>query len=260
MSLRIAFDVDGVLADMLGAFQRELPVAGSMFGRVAAAPIAGGEPAERWTATLTERDRRKLWRKARSRSNFWESLEEIEPGSVRRLHQLSVDRRWEVLFITTRPSTAGDPAQRQTQRWLARHGFELPSVYVVGGSRGKVADALQLDIVVDDRAENCLDVKAESKARAILVWPGPKKTASARPERTHVADRALQLGIGVVQSVRECLDILESVDDGSRPSPRGRVLRQLADRLGLTGTERGSRLAERLGSRSDSDSGQSVED
>jgi hypothetical protein len=90
-------------------------------------------------------------------------------------------------------------------------GFTLPSVYVVRGSRGSVAAALGLEIVVDDRPQNCVDVVADSKARAILMW---RKQAEQRPEA------ARRLGIGVVRSVPECLDILTAVDAAS-PEPVG---------------------------------------
>ena len=104
-------------------------------------------------------------------------LPEIAPGIVARIARTAEERRWEVIFLTTRPLVGGDTVQRQSQRWLAAHGFAMPSVFVVQRSRGRVAEALELDAVVDDRAENSLDVALDSKARAILVWPGdPKKT------------------------------------------------------------------------------------
>ena len=43
-------------------------------------------------------------------------------------------------------------------------------MFVVHASRGKIAAALQLDVIIDDRPENCLDVAIDSAARAILVW------------------------------------------------------------------------------------------
>jgi hypothetical protein len=51
-------------------------------------------------------------------------------------------------------------------------GLRASSVYVVQGSRGLIAAALELDVVVDDRHENCYDVVVDSGARAILVWRG----------------------------------------------------------------------------------------
>ncbi len=59
------------------------------------------------------------------------------------------------------------------------HGFHHPSCFVVQRSRGKIADALQLDAVVDDGPENCLDVAVESTAKVILVWHGNLKDVSA---------------------------------------------------------------------------------
>ena len=63
-----------------------------------------------------------------------------------------------------------------------------------------MATALDLDVVVDDRPDNCLDVVLDSRARAFLVWRGDR-TAPA-------AVNAKRLNINVVGSVRECLDIL----------------------------------------------------
>ena len=67
---------------------------------------------------------------------------EIEPGAVGHLATLARERRWEVIFPTKRPESGGDTVQLQTQRWLEAKGFMLPSVFVVQGSRGLVADAL----------------------------------------------------------------------------------------------------------------------
>ena len=99
--------------------------------------------------------------------------------------------RWEIIFLTKRPEGAGATAQLQTQLWLESRGFKLPSVYVVQGSRGRIAAALGLDIVVDDRPENCLDVVVESKARAILIWRDSERQLPAAAQR---------LGIGVVKT------------------------------------------------------------
>jgi len=53
-------------------------------------------------------------------------------------------------------------------------------------SRGKIADALQLDAFVDDRPENCLDIAVESKAKVILVWHGHLKDVPAGAKRLGV--------------------------------------------------------------------------
>jgi hypothetical protein len=213
--VRIAFDLDGVLADLDSALSRE---ARRLFGvDLEPRTSRGAGAAEEDTdsdddpdadplppvASLTSRQSRALWHEVQSIRNFWETLDEIEAGSIRRLASLVKARRWELLFITSRPDAAGDSVQLQSQRWLEAQGFALPSVFVVHGSRGRIATALHLDLVVDDRPENCLDVVLESKARAILVWRGEPGAVPASARR---------LGIGGVESVKAVLDILERAD------------------------------------------------
>jgi hypothetical protein len=164
--------------------------------------------------TLTSRQQRQLWDHVESIPDFWLTLEELEAGIVAKLAAVARQREWDVMFLTTRPSTAGATVQLQTQRWLAAKGFELPSVFVVRGSRGKVAAALALDVVVDDRPENCLDVVVDSKARAILVFRLPAEQLPAAARRA---------GIGVVSTVSDCLDLLARADAEEQDEPTGVV-------------------------------------
>jgi hypothetical protein len=92
----------------------------------------------------------------RSLENFWETLDELEDGMLSKLSTLARERRWEVIFLTSRPRSSGETTQVQTQRWLESKGFARPSVFVVTGSRGLIAAALDLDAVIDDRMENCM--------------------------------------------------------------------------------------------------------
>jgi hypothetical protein len=108
-----------------------------------------------------------------------------------------------VIFVTSRPTSRGRTVQRQSQRWLERCGFPLPSVYVVHGSRGRIADALALDVVVDDRPENCLDVVLESRAGSILVWRGDTDGVPASARR---------MGIAVVPTISRALDALAEAE------------------------------------------------
>jgi len=230
VSLRIAFDLDGTLADLDAALER---AAGGETQPVPAE--AGDDPAvaAEETAVSAEesrleppalralggRRRREIWDVVLATENFWESLDEIEPGIVARIAALADERGWEVIFLTQRPSCEGDTTQRQTQRWLGRFGFEMPSVFVLGptASRGKVATALGLDVVVDDRTENCLDVKTDSSARAFLV---------ARCGSPELPRNAARLGIEAVATTGECLDVLEA-GTSARPGWLGRLRRAL---------------------------------
>jgi hypothetical protein len=237
VSLRIAFDLDGVLADMEGELIRQ---AETLFGedlkRVPPGPQGGpegeepdagqeeastGDAPRLTTVALTARQEHRLWQHVQSIDNFWETLPETEPGVVKRLAAMAGQLRWEVMFLTRRPQTLGRTSQLQTQRWLESKGFALPSVFVVHRSRGRIAEALGLDLVVDDRPENCLDVVVDSKARAVLVW---------RDGQEPVPAAARRLGIGIVRSANECLDILAQADrpsDVDRPGIVTRVMRAL---------------------------------
>ena len=86
----------------------------------------------------------------------------------------------------------------------------MPSVFVVPGSRGRIADALKLDFVVDNRPDNCLDVVCESTTRALLVW---------REDETLLSAGAKRPGVQVVASMAECLSLLEQVKGTSREPP-----------------------------------------
>jgi len=209
VSLRIAFDLDGVLADMGSALADQTRALFGTAGKSehpttapspdhAGAGDAGPVPPPAGL-DLSPRQRRKLWRRVAGIENFWLTLAEIESGAVKRLAAVSANQKWEVIFLTRRPETAGLSAQAQSQRWLVSHGFERPSVYVVQGSRGRIAAALELDVVVDDLPENCCDVIVESGAKAFLVWREPERRFSATVDR---------LGVRVVRTMGECLDRL----------------------------------------------------
>lgn len=190
MPLRIACDLDGTIADMDSALQREaerlfgpdvnlhaipgerLESAEDVEGHMVAESVPLPPPpiALPMGRPLTPREIRRLWQHVAGIENFWMSLGEIEPGAVARLSALAAQYRWDIIFLTQRPGSAGETTQVQSQRWLKAHGFDLPSVMVMRGSRGKVASALSLDVVLDDRPENCLDVIADSKAKPFLIW------------------------------------------------------------------------------------------
>src|SRR5262245_26830199 len=227
MALRIGFDMDGVLADFSSAFH-EIEV--RLFGR--GRPIRPELPEEAEekqsgqsatglpTGALAKVGSDAIWNAIRSTPGFWTTLKPLDPTAVRRIRDEMIRHRWEVFFITQRPETVGETVQRQTQRWLLAQGFDGPSVLVIGGSRGAAAKALRLDYHVDDSPQNCLDVMSEGHAKPILIVSSDNET---------MARRARSLGIGVAQSIGECLDILDQVSvAGEEPG----VLQKLAAAVG----------------------------
>jgi hypothetical protein len=212
--LRVAFDMDGTLADMHSILRRE---AERLFGSAVAAEASPDEPVPadipRVVATddlrLSRDQLRTLWDHVEGIENFWTTLPEMQPGIVSRVAATARERRWDVLFITTRPTTAGEPTQLQTQRWLRDKGFEYPSVCVLERSRGKLADVLQLDAVVDDRPENCLAVAMDSKAKPLLIWPGGADTVPPGLDR---------MGVRPFVTIGDAVTWLEKLDQRRKQS------------------------------------------
>lgn len=231
--MRISFDLDGVLADMDSALatiaEREFGIAqrlaaanggssnaaqdGDKVDGADGGQASPGFPTAAILAQLTSREQARLWQRVRDTHNFWETLAEHEPGTVRRIQDLAYHLRWDVLFVTQRPSTAGRTAQIQSQRWLRQQGFDIPAVYTTRGSRGRIADALSLDAHVDDRIENAMDIATESRAWSVLVWRD--ETSFDR-----IAANARRLNIAAVRTMAEALDRIEAADRGGDGASR----------------------------------------
>ena len=217
--LRIAFDMDGTLADLSTAYAE---IEDRLFGPERAeherpAPEARELEQHRDedpSTAATTRDkpraverrsrgrsdhREQIWRTIESTPNFWTTLKPLERDAIKRLSQLTGEHNWEVFFITQRPATAGATVQWQTHQWLVEQGFATPSVIPLSCSRGKCAAALQLDYLVDDTPQNCVDVLADSSARAILL---------VDPDDLPAERSARRLDIGTAHDVHQVLDLL----------------------------------------------------
>jgi hypothetical protein len=228
--LRIAFDMDGTLADLSSAYRE---IEDRLFGPEQAeherpAPeareVEQHVEEEETVPPATNSDNRRaerrsfrdtyhrdqVWREIEETPNFWTTLKPLEDGAVTRLYQLTCELNWEVFFITQRPATAGATVQRQTHTWLVQHGFATPSVIPLSGGRGRCAAALQLDYLVDDTPQNCVDVLSDSSTRAILLVDADDPLA----ERS-----ARRLGIGTARNIHDVLDVLiQATEARTNPS------------------------------------------
>jgi hypothetical protein len=207
MSIRVGFDVDGVIANFHKAFRA---TAAQMNAEAGGNDAADQRP-------LDAEGMKRVWDRIGRTAQWWLKLEPYEPEHIQRLYRTSRERRWEVYFLTTRPSSAGETTQFQTQWWLEQNGFPLPSVLTVPGSRGDAANAVKLDIAVDDRLTNCVDIIAASRAKAILLL---------RRDDPGMRDQALSRGIGVVSTLAEALDAIDQFEEAKRVTGR---LSRLAD-------------------------------
>lgn len=212
MSLRVGFDIDGVLADFRTAFRE---TSRRLSRRtVDESPIDPEQPPDGMSAAHVQR----VWTAIGRTPQWWLSLQAFERSEIERLYRLSRERRWEVYFLTTRPPSAGETPQFQTQWWLEANGFHLPAVLTVPGSRGDLANALRLDALVDDRLLNCMDVIAASKTKAIYLM---------RDNDVAGREQALARGIAVVTTLQAALDAVVQLEEALQAN-RGRIAR-LAD-------------------------------
>jgi hypothetical protein len=209
LTLRVGIDLDGVLADFRSAF------------RTIASSVLHSEFKGR-DEELSPSELERVWKTIAGTHNWWVSVGAHEPEQIARLFRLARDKRWEIVFLTKRPPSAGDAVQYQTQWWLEQHGFLLPAVVTVPGSRGELANALRLDILIDDLFVNCAEVVGASTTKALLLL--------REDEQQAVRDHALTRGIGVVSTLQEAFDVLERLHQ-ILPGRRGRLMR-LADWFG----------------------------
>jgi hypothetical protein len=209
MSLRLGFDIDGVLANFRAAFR----AAASRLGRGEIDDFDPDSPES--GSALSPNDVRRVWEHIAKTPNWWMEIDAYEPDQIARLYSLTRAAGWEVFFLTKRPPSAGDSVQFQTQWWIERFGFYLPAVLTVPGSRGDIANALRLDLVVDDQLINCVEVVSASPTKAILMQ---------RSRDIGSRDHATSRGIGVVGTLAEALGVVERLED-LLPQKRGRLLR-----------------------------------
>ena len=238
LPLRIAFDMDGTLADLHSAYAA---VEARLFGEAetdekAVAPevreleqhaetaprgtIGGPQSVERRSiqrGSIQHRDR--VWQAIEATPDFWTGLEPIDAAAIERMYQMTLEHSWEVFFITQRPVTAGGTVQWQTHKWLVEHGFLMPNVIPLSTGRGKAASALRLDYLVDDTPQNCVDVLSDSSTRAILL---------VDPEDALGAKSARKLGIGTAHTIDEALDLLVQATEARANPSLFEKLRKLA--------------------------------
>jgi hypothetical protein len=202
--LRLGVDVDGVVADFRSAFralaERELD-----------------RSPEDVEGELAKADVEKLWKVVAATFNWWLDVPPYEPEQIVRLYDEARRRRWEVFFVTSRPPSAGDSVQLQTQVWLEKQGFYLPAVLTTpAGARGELARSLRLDLAIDDRMVNCVEIISASNSKAVLIARGD--------DEARLRQAAEARGVGVVTSLAQGLDAIERVDE-LMTTRKGRLVR-----------------------------------
>jgi hypothetical protein len=120
--LRVAFDMDGTVADMHSVLRRE---ADRLFGPGVSGASAGASPTPQEIAAtgvpkvvaadirdLTREQLRALWEHVERIEDFWTTLPEMEDGIVARIAAAARERRWDGRRTDPAPDAALAPRAR----------------------------------------------------------------------------------------------------------------------------------------------------
>ncbi len=163
-----AYDIDGVLANFTDGHRKAIhEVAG-----VVMPPTTDTYP-DVWDyhleLGLSEKQLADIWEHIRE-TDFWETLAPAKNGVVALSmirHQRKAGDR--IYFITDRK---GSYAKHLTEFWLDSNGYECPTVLLTG-DKGPVCKALGVELFVDDRPSNCLDVATRCPQAKVFLLDAP---------------------------------------------------------------------------------------
>lgn len=186
MSQTIGIDMDGIVVSFEHGYA---PLLTSVSG-IDFPEVGSREWPRTWDwekdAGVTNEQAGKVWGIIKGSDTFWFDLPPHEGaeeflGRINRLSPLDFD----IYFITNR---MGREVKSQTEEWLIQHGFGSPTV-LISGQKGNVANALNLDLYIDDKDTNCLDVVEKSPRTRCLVLDRPYNRGLEGVERMKDLDQ-----------------------------------------------------------------------
>lgn len=174
MRKRIAIDIDGVLANFNLAFSKKALDIGVN------TKIIQTEEVEVWdwpTQQLdwTEKEYTDTWEALKNSYNWWMTLEPIISvghnfeDEVDFINDAILDN--DIYFITHRCNTLGFNATMQSHLWLESVGIQAHNATVIAsGTKGPLAAALGIDVVIDDKLDNLWDFKLNNVNAVCRAW------------------------------------------------------------------------------------------
>ncbi len=164
--MKIGLDIDGVLANFYEVYER-LTILTS--GRDLFPKRGPGvyPPVWNWPEHYgyTKAEMKKVWDTIKNDPHFWLSLSVLSEEDMRLAQELAEDIHYDVYFITDRP---GKCAKAQTELWMLNQLGLTPTV-LISGAKGHIAIGLGLDVYVDDKPENCIDVRQQSPKTRVYM-------------------------------------------------------------------------------------------
>ena len=177
----IGCDLDGVLFNFSKSFN---DAANRRYGR----PDVSTKWAD-WNGSnlgLTKEEFKQTWCDIAATVNFWETVT-VMPHVNREL-VWTLDDAHTVYFPTARAHTSGRPVGKQTARAIhANFDIPYPAVFV-SNEKGPMAQALQYDYFIDDKPENCIDVKKALPNCKVFLVSLPHNSKFDAPFNTQRVD------------------------------------------------------------------------
>jgi hypothetical protein len=170
--MRIGFDIDGVLANFVAAYQ---PLCVQLAGGVDLFWLddINNPPCWDWPQFrgYTDEQVKRVWDSIIGSRSFWFNLQPHTDNITALAMVLRyLEHKHDVYFITSRP---GVTAKRQTEAWIRRYlpyDRDIAPTVLLASAKGAAAKALKLDVYLDDNLDNAKDVLRESpKTRMYLL-------------------------------------------------------------------------------------------
>ena len=170
--MNIGFDLDGVLADFNSRFiERIIEITGEdkFPPRPFDIPTWHYPQVYGYTDEQMDLTNGPVWTSIRHDPTFWAMLPAYSwtANVLRRLHALQHEHA--IYFITDR---TGATAKQQTESWLRNYNFDRATV-LISSQKALCAQALKLDVYVDDRYENTESVGATSSTTQTFLLTRP---------------------------------------------------------------------------------------
>jgi uncharacterized protein len=162
--MMIGLDIDGVLADFISPFLRVLA---QRTGNGPIDPESVTDPNFMNHPFITTEIISECIASISCDSRFWQELVPLPSAEQwRALDRLN--HKHQLVFITHRCAQETYDIAEVTRDWLRRHGISKPVVYFAQSYKSELIGKLSVELFVDDRHENCLDVAENTTARVLM--------------------------------------------------------------------------------------------
>lgn len=202
---KLAFDIDGVLADFTSSYGHALI---EVTGRNLLPDGWETNPEFPLTwywerdAGYTKEEEQKTWNeKILSSATFWKKLAPLPDTKdvIKQINRLAREGH-DIYFLTHR---MGKQAKKQTEEWLYNLGVNYPTV-LLSGNKTPLLQALEIDFFVDDKLSTVEDAALHymKRGKGCVVLKDAPYNREGRSGNFAVASNALEaldLGTGLVK-------------------------------------------------------------